>query len=225
MVSPCIRFRSTQSYHSQVRTHLIVRISRKNNNKKNSTTKAFTTKRKLPKAITVVVVVIFFGFLFTLLCLFRLVQACTIAFHLHFIKLKFTIFVFFTLTFLCSFGFSAGERYDFVITADQPVGAYWIQLRGLGECGIRRVQQLAVLRYARGPYQPTAPAPTYDVGIPQGVVSIPHTNYTLIFLLFLHTSSQWSDHINACRPLSTDKKRTSERHKLKWTKKKKRKDI
>jgi len=65
-----------------------------------------------------------------------------------------------------------GERYDFVITADQPVGAYWIQLRGLGECGIRRAQQLAVLRYARGPYQPVSSPPTYDVGIPQGVVSI-----------------------------------------------------
>lgn len=64
-----------------------------------------------------------------------------------------------------------GERYDFVINADQPVGAYWIQARGLGECGIRRVQQLAILRYARGPYQPTTSAPTYDVGLPQGVVS------------------------------------------------------
>lgn len=64
-----------------------------------------------------------------------------------------------------------GERYDFVINADQPVGAFWIQARGLGECGIRRVQQLAILRYARGPYQPTAVAPTYDVGLPQGVVS------------------------------------------------------
>lgn len=64
-----------------------------------------------------------------------------------------------------------GERYDFVINADQPVGAYWVQVRGLGECGIRRVQQLAILRYARGPYQPTSISPTYDVGLPQGVVS------------------------------------------------------
>lgn len=67
-----------------------------------------------------------------------------------------------------------------MITADQPVGAYWMQLRGLGECGIRRVQQLAILRYARGPYQPANAAPTYDVGIPQGVVS----NDLLIFLCF-----------------------------------------
>lgn len=64
-----------------------------------------------------------------------------------------------------------GERYDFVINADQPVGAYHIQVRALGECGIKRVQQLAILRYARGPYQPATPAPTYDVGLPQGVVS------------------------------------------------------
>ncbi|RZF37807.1 hypothetical protein LSTR_LSTR007169 [Laodelphax striatellus] len=67
----------------------------------------------------------------------------------------------------------SGERYDFVINAEQPVGAYWIQARGLGECGNKRVQQLAILRYARGPYQPTSQAPTYDVGLPQGVVLNP----------------------------------------------------
>jgi len=65
-----------------------------------------------------------------------------------------------------------GERYDFVINADQPIGAYWIQLRSLGECGNTRTQQLAILRYARGPYQPSTAPPTYDFGLPQGVVSI-----------------------------------------------------
>ena len=69
---------------------------------------------------------------------------------------------------------STGERYDFVITADQQVGAYWIQVRGLGECGTKRAMQLAVLRYARGPYQPATQQPTYDVGLPQGVVSNTH---------------------------------------------------
>ncbi|XP_011177989.1 uncharacterized protein LOC105209329 isoform X1 [Zeugodacus cucurbitae] len=67
----------------------------------------------------------------------------------------------------------SGERYDFIINANQPVGAYWIQVRGLGECGIRRAQQLGILRYARGPYQPASAPPTYDVGIPQGVVMNP----------------------------------------------------
>ncbi|KAJ8951038.1 hypothetical protein NQ314_007738 [Rhamnusium bicolor] len=67
----------------------------------------------------------------------------------------------------------SGERYDFVINADQDPGAYWIQLRGLGECGIRRVQQLGILRYARNAYQPSSAPPTYDYGIPQGVVLNP----------------------------------------------------
>lgn len=83
-----------------------------------------------------------------------------------------SIFNRFAVFFVCC---CTGERYDFVINADQPVGAYWVQLRGLGECGIKRVQQLAILRYARGPYQPASAAPSYDVGIPQGVVSTaPH---------------------------------------------------
>ncbi|KAK2584471.1 hypothetical protein KPH14_006846 [Odynerus spinipes] len=67
----------------------------------------------------------------------------------------------------------SGERYDFVINADQPVGAYWIQVRSLGECGIERAQQLAVLRYARGPYQPITTPPSYDFGLPQGIVLNP----------------------------------------------------
>ncbi|XP_045445403.1 laccase-1 [Melitaea cinxia] len=67
----------------------------------------------------------------------------------------------------------SGERYDFVIEANNIPGAYWIQVRGLGECGIKRTQQLGILRYARGPYQPSSAPPTYDVGIPQGVVMNP----------------------------------------------------
>nr|CAD7194518.1 unnamed protein product [Timema douglasi] len=67
----------------------------------------------------------------------------------------------------------SGERYDFVINAEQNVGAYWIQVRGLGECGSKRAMQLGVLRYARGPQQPASDPPTYDVGLPQGVVLNP----------------------------------------------------
>lgn len=46
-----------------------------------------------------------------------------------------------------------------------------MQVRGLGECGEQRAQQLAIVRYARGPYQPRSAAPTYEVGLPQGIVS------------------------------------------------------
>lgn len=57
-----------------------------------------------------------------------------------------------------------------MITAENTVGAYWIQVRSLGECGNTRAQQLAVLRYAKGPYEPNTPRPLYDNGLPQGIV-------------------------------------------------------
>lgn len=74
-----------------------------------------------------------------------------------------------------------GERYDFVIEANNVPGAYWIQVRGLGECGIKRAQQLGILRYARGPYQPSSTPPSYDVGIPQGVVSKNNCKYYMTY--------------------------------------------
>lgn len=74
-----------------------------------------------------------------------------------------------------------------MIEANNIPGAYWIQLRGLGECGNTRVQQLGILRYARGPYQPSSQPPTYDVGIPQGVVSrrTVHTTTINISVLYI----------------------------------------
>lgn len=100
-----------------------------------------------------------------------------------------SIFSYISFNIICARFPYLGERYDFVINADQPVGAYWIQARGLGECGIRRVQQLGILRYARGPYQPTTNAPTYDVGLPQGVVSI-ISIFACIHIHFIFFSNQ-----------------------------------
>ncbi|KAJ1528150.1 hypothetical protein ONE63_008064 [Megalurothrips usitatus] len=68
----------------------------------------------------------------------------------------------------------SGERYDFIITASlSPPAAYWIQARGLGECATHQVQQLAILRYAGAPEQPTTPAPTYSASLPPGIVLNP----------------------------------------------------
>ncbi|XP_043281462.1 laccase-5-like isoform X2 [Venturia canescens] len=67
----------------------------------------------------------------------------------------------------------AGERYDFVINANQTPGAYWIQLRALGECGTKRIQNFAILRYAEKLEQPRSSAPSYDRGLPEGVVLNP----------------------------------------------------
>lgn len=58
------------------------------------------------------------------------------------------------------------------MTANQPSGAYWIQFRGLGECSADLVQQLAILRYDGRTGNPTSDAPTYNEGLPIGVVRV-----------------------------------------------------
>ncbi|WAQ99184.1 LAC1-like protein [Mya arenaria] len=46
-----------------------------------------------------------------------------------------------------SFNIFAGERYDFVLGADKPVGNYWVRVRGLADCGVKSAHQVAILRY------------------------------------------------------------------------------
>lgn len=63
---------------------------------------------------------------------------------------------------------TSGERYDFVLNANQNGGSYWIQLRGLGECGQNRISQVAVLVYDNV-VLPKTPRPTYDTVFPGSV--------------------------------------------------------
>nr|XP_034182757.1 laccase-1-like [Osmia lignaria] len=64
---------------------------------------------------------------------------------------------------------SAGERVDFILNANRRLNSYWIQVRGLGECAEKSVQQLAILQYAGGPSKPSSTPPTYNT-VPSGVV-------------------------------------------------------
>lgn len=41
----------------------------------------------------------------------------------------------------------AGERFDVVIAATQPVGSYWIRTRGEADCSVKSAHQEAILRY------------------------------------------------------------------------------
>ncbi|CAD1479323.1 unnamed protein product, partial [Heterotrigona itama] len=60
---------------------------------------------------------------------------------------------------------AAGERVDFILTANQDVDSYWIQVLGLGECNqTQRIQQFAILQYEGGPNWPTRPQPSYEDG-------------------------------------------------------------
>lgn len=58
----------------------------------------------------------------------------------------------------------AGERFDFVLNADQEIGNYWIRVRGLMDCDERfeKAHQVAVLRYRRAANENPAGIPIYD---------------------------------------------------------------
>ncbi|XP_026290514.1 uncharacterized protein LOC113215143 isoform X2 [Frankliniella occidentalis] len=66
---------------------------------------------------------------------------------------------------------NAGERWDVVLRADQPVDKYWIRMRALGDCGETkaRVFQQAVLTYEGSNVAlPSAARPEYHTSARQG---------------------------------------------------------
>ncbi|XP_020298310.1 laccase-4-like isoform X2 [Pseudomyrmex gracilis] len=68
----------------------------------------------------------------------------------------------------------AGERYDFVVNANNKVNSYWIQLRGIASCKTKAIQQLAVLQYeGAASNTPSTPAPTLNDPLPEGIVLNP----------------------------------------------------
>ncbi|XP_054006963.1 uncharacterized protein LOC128891497 [Hylaeus anthracinus] len=67
---------------------------------------------------------------------------------------------------------SAGERLDCVIHADQKPRSYWIQVRGLGECAEKKVQQFAILKYKGALETPPTPQPSFD-NPPKGIMYNP----------------------------------------------------
>lgn len=68
---------------------------------------------------------------------------------------------------------SSGERADFIVNANQRFGAYWIQVRGLGECNELSINQLAILKYSNDPMMPTTRPPEYWDGLKQGIIYNP----------------------------------------------------
>ncbi|XP_011154580.1 laccase isoform X2 [Harpegnathos saltator] len=67
----------------------------------------------------------------------------------------------------------SGERYDFIINADDRVDSYWIQLRALSPCQERNIQQFAILQYDGASDQPSSPMPSFTSPLPEGVVLNP----------------------------------------------------
>lgn len=63
-----------------------------------------------------------------------------------------------------SFVSYAGERFDFVVNANQAIDNYWIRLKGLMDCGptFTRAFQVAILRYNTAPDLEPLDPPSYD---------------------------------------------------------------
>lgn len=75
-----------------------------------------------------------------------------VRFHLQLLCLSILIYLLYSFTFqVDSLIIDAGERYDFVVNADQQLSSYWIRLHGHMDCGSKKVFQAAILRYMGAP--------------------------------------------------------------------------
>ncbi|XP_036324933.1 laccase-2-like [Rhagoletis pomonella] len=79
---------------------------------------------------------------------------------------------------------NAGERYDFVLLANNTVGDYWIRVRGMGVCAILPTESFALLRYVSNDpadepddERPLPPMPLYNETFASGVY-LDHPNGT-----------------------------------------------
>ena len=74
-----------------------------------------------------------------------------------------------------SFVLFAGERFDFIINANQTVDNYWIRFRGLGDCGYKPYSQNyaeAILRYNGAPKIDPVAETGYKAAHRNGTVSL-----------------------------------------------------
>ena len=79
-----------------------------------------------------------------------------------------------------SFNIFAGERFDFVLHANQPVGNYWVRARGMADCVVKKVRQVAILRYNGAAEEPPQASVSYEDADRQGkVMSINNIQNTL----------------------------------------------
>jgi hypothetical protein len=83
----------------------------------------------------------------------------------------------------------AGERFDFIINANQSIDRYWIRVRGLMDCDARfkSVHQVAILSYEGADMSEEPQAPVgYEEAIRKGKVFISQViAQNLKFIFFL----------------------------------------
>lgn len=101
---------------------------------------------------------------------------------------------------------SAGERFSFVVEANQIEGCYWVRFRGTGDCGETKssVHEEAYLCYEGYDQRPNGTI-TYEDGRRSGVVRLFFNFIKLIWIigtlkvLFLNTNKyEWLKYKQKC---------------------------
>jgi L-ascorbate oxidase len=54
-----------------------------------------------------------------------------------------------------------GERYDFILNANQIINSYWLKVKGLSDCSVHKLFELAILKY-RGDAISNSPIIDFD---------------------------------------------------------------
>lgn len=77
---------------------------------------------------------------------------------------------------------TSGERYDFILNADQEIGNYWMKFRGLADCDekFNSAFNVAVLHYDTAPDKLPDSVVTYASIVPTGLVSFT-IHYTISY--------------------------------------------
>jgi hypothetical protein len=74
-----------------------------------------------------------------------------------------------------NFGLFLGERYDFILNANQTPGDYWIKAKGYADCSVFKAFETAILRYDNVPELKQSLVDsvwyTYDNATRQGLVN------------------------------------------------------
>ena len=54
-----------------------------------------------------------------------------------------------------------GERFDFILNANQPAHSYWIKTKGLNDCGVNKAHETGILIYNSQANKNQLPDSTY----------------------------------------------------------------
>ena len=82
---------------------------------------------------------------------------------------------------------TSGERFDFVLNADQMVSSFWIRFRGNMDWNSKHVFQTAILRYQNSSNAEPDETVSYESTIRNGTVLISHLKCCVLILIIVQS--------------------------------------